>query len=286
MSWKSYQRRQKELQQLLMLLSAGPLSLRSVEARPTPRPELIPHDPVVRVFFNQKAQTDTSQLHRANMLFPIPDLQPHEAKVFRHWFSSAKRLKGIRDVFFGTLRVRPAFMDTRFFHLSQSLESFHRKAIQRSGKYLPRKEWRPILKKVKALVPDDLPLGITDAMRRALEWANDFSFPERLNALLGSLSPETVDLVTNDPRRFVAAIKDTRNWLTHLERRADSKAFPSDDWSTACDSMELLLFILMLKHHRVPENRIRDRVVECHRFSRSRYHFHEEKEPEKASDDA
>ena len=41
----------------------------------------------------------------------------------------------------------------------------------------------------------DLPGGIADGMRRALDGANDFSFPERLNALLSSLEPDTAALV-------------------------------------------------------------------------------------------
>lgn len=93
-----------------------------------------------------------------------------------------------------------------------------------------------------------------------------------------SLDPETAALITNDAERFKKAIKDTRNWMTHLERHKRSKPFPTPRWHDACEQMELLLMILMLKHCGLPEDRIRKRVVDSHRDNRC-YEFPEVQAP-------
>lgn len=273
-TWKTFRRQLATLQQLLVLLAGAPLRTRRVEGVPLGHRETdLPH-PVVWVFFKEVELKDVGSIHPAEMLFTVPALGAQLEPVFRSWFSQAERLKGIYQVFFGTFGTPPPFLETRFFHLAQCLESFHRKAIARGrGKYLPPKRWKRTLKRVRAAIPKRLPADIADAVSRSIAWANDFSFPDRLKALFALLEPETAALITDDPDRFREAIKDTRNWFTHLERRPKSKAFPQRNWLHACKTMELFLLILILKNVGISEDRIRDRLANCGRFRMSPYTF-------------
>jgi hypothetical protein len=228
----------------------------------------------LRLFYVQRHQSERRQTNTAQMLFPFSAIKDQFETVCRNWFASLTRNAGIYDVFFTTLFDRSQYLETRFFNLAQCLEAFHRKWIAKGGgKFVPQKRFKQIRSRVEARLPARLPRGLESAFKRVLPQANEFSFLERLQALFVSLQPETIAMVTDDPSRFMQAIRDTRNQFTHLEARKKSKAFAREQWHQACQKMQLILIVHFLKLCGIEESLIRQRLKSSTRFNVSPFTF-------------
>lgn len=267
MTWDTFRRRQGDVDHLMMTLVGGPVYTRKLEAdRPTADAGEDDLSMPVRVFFAQIGRLDAEKLFTDDMLFPLPALGDDLPRVAGRWFDTARTLRGMHQVLFGNFRAPARYQESRFFVLAQCLEAFHRKAIERGrGKYLPPRRWRRVLKRMQASLPKRLPKDVAEAAKRKLGEANNFSFQDRLKAIFASLDPATAALITLDVPQFIRAVVGTRNMFTHLDRQKSTKAFPEELWFAACEKMELLLLILMLKLCGLSEERIRDRAPHLRR---------------------
>jgi hypothetical protein len=182
-------------------------------------------------------------------------------EVLNKWFVLVKKLRFVGPVFFSELTSPSPVQDARFFHFAGCLEAFHREVVQEDlGKFLPKKDYREITKSLLANLPPTVPEALKDAMRSALSHANDHSFAERIDALFNALEPETQKLLTDDPKRFVAAIKHSRNKLAHITDDPAGEVFEGKEFVHANLSLRAWLTILILKECGIAESVIRNRM--------------------------
>jgi hypothetical protein len=182
--------------------------------------------------------------------------------VLNRWFVLVAKLRFVGPVFFSELTSPSPIQDARFFHFAGCLEAFHREVVQRKiGKFLPKKDYREITKALLEHVPPTVPDPLKEAMRSALSRANDHAFAERIEALFKSLDPETQELLADDPKRFLNAIKHSRNKLAHVDDDASGEMFEGDDYAHVNLSLRAWLTILMLKECGIAESTIRDRMT-------------------------
>ena len=98
-------------------------------------------------------------------------------------------------------------------------------------------------------------------MRSSLSSANDYSFAERLGALFNMLEPDTQRQLADEPERFLAAIKHSRNKLAHITDETRGEVFEGSEFSHANLSIRTWLTILMLKECGISESLILEKMV-------------------------
>jgi hypothetical protein len=194
-------------------------------------------------------------------LLTIREMEDRFGNVLNAWFSVVNRLRFVAPVFFSELTGPSSVQDARFFHFAGCLEAFHREVVQAEmGKFLPRRDYREIIKSLLDHLPTNVPEPLTAAMRSALSHANDHSFAERIEALFNTLEPETQCMLTDDANRFLAAIKHSRNKLAHIVDEPDGETFEGKEFAYANLSLRGWLTILMLKECGVAEVLLRERM--------------------------
>jgi len=273
-SWRAFDELSGDILGLFTVLIGSPAITRQVggvmkvhQRRPTTKASSRTRNGMVHVFRPHVKGFEVEEFSTPELLFPRPVLGERFEAVCRDWFKTTKVLRGMYRVLFSEMRTRSRYLEPRFFHFAQCLESLHRKAISRGGgKHLPKRRFKSWLRRVDGSLPKRMPKGMADAIRRVLPQANEFSFQDRLRSLFELLETDTASHITTDVGRFVQAIRDTRNLFTHLEPRKKSFAFPKHQWFAAIDKMQMLLLIHILKLCGLPEAEIRERMRGLPRF--------------------
>jgi ApeA-like protein/HEPN superfamily Apea-like protein len=166
----------------------------------------------VTVFFSLTGEPSERSVHPAEMIFPYPLVADRFREIAERWFALQAHLSVVVSLFFGTLYARGLPREFRFLALTQALETYHRR--RHPGLYVTETEYEP----VRETLTDAIPAGIESSLRQALtnrlEYGNEFALRRRLTDLLASLTGSS-DAVTDDPKMFVEAVVDERNYLTH-----------------------------------------------------------------------
>ena len=262
--WGRLMRAVGDVQDLLTLFTATPVTILRLTASPVSQAGL----PEQHVLILQRHLGDVTRpkVYSPQMPFPLVLLKDNAADVMSNWFDLLKRGRAICNVFFANFRTPPPYLETRFFHLAQCLEGFHRSVLARgTGKHVTPRRMRQLHTRIASNLPK-MPVTLMADVKRVLWNANEFSFFERLTRLMESLETASAAIVTNDPASFIRAIRDTRNLFTHLEARKGSKAFQPHEWDAACVKMEMWLFMVILKQCGISEELIRNRIASSMRF--------------------
>jgi hypothetical protein len=194
----------------------------------------------VTVFFSVTGDPSARSVHPAEMIFPYPRIADGFPEIAERWFALQAHLSVVVSLFFGTLYARGLPREFRFLALTQALETYHRR--RHPGLYVTEAEYEP----VRAALTDAIPAGIESSLRQALtkrlEYGNEFALRRRLTDLLASLAGSS-DAVTDDPKVFVEAVVDERNYLTHYPPGEDE---PMSALECIHTSVRLRAFLTLL----------------------------------------
>jgi hypothetical protein len=272
-----------DLQKFFILLVGEQVFVRSFEGAVTAK-ELVAVKPRATrkvcapcaVFFSQLEQRPADKSRSHNMIFPANVLGDRATPVLLKWFESLENMRPVYEVFFGTFRASRMFSESRFLHLSQALESFHRRTI--GGVYEPDAAKYKVIKDAMIAA---IPAGIDGALRQRLKsqvhYGNEPSLRKRLTGLFKTLSEAEVRVICEDTDEFVNAVVGTRNYLTHLDESSRDIVLEGHDRFVAIQKLELLLTVLLLKHLGLPGEEVLGRIEQCGRFDTSPFRLHHER---------
>jgi hypothetical protein len=177
------------------------------------------------------------------------------------WLGLSKTMGFISSVYFSELSSPSPVTDARFFYFAACLEAFHREVVQGDiGKFLPKPVYKGIVRDLMTHAPTDLPEPLKRAMFSALSYANDKTFAERLDELFSRLEGETRKLIADDPQRFLAAVKHSRNKLAHVEDGKSHETFTGRQYAHANFCLKAWITVLILKHCGVDEGLLRSKI--------------------------
>jgi hypothetical protein len=206
------------------------------------------------IFFKQPHQRLGSFVHGAHMLLSYPRVKDEFPRIVGTWLGSHENLQLVYELFAATMQVEKMYVTTRFLHVCQALEGFHR-AIN-GGNYLTAEAYDSVREALVNSIPQDTPSGLRDKLKNTLKHANEYSLAKRLRGLVDSLATETQAYIATDLGRFIQSVKDTRNFLTHLDRDADMIVLEGDDLWRATNKLVQLLTIFILRHLGVREGEV------------------------------
>jgi len=101
--------------------------------------------------------------------------------------------------------------------MTQAIEAYHRHKFE--GKYLSDKDYKPIYNRFKEIIKVlDIEDSFKDALKSKLKYGNEYSLRKRLKDLFVKYRDITQNFI-KDEDNFVNRIVDTRNYLTHYDKK-------------------------------------------------------------------
>lgn len=185
------------------------------------------------------------QLSRYDMLFSFQDISGDFEKCFKNWFAKSETLKPVHDLYFGTLYKSSMYLRHEFLSLVQAIETYHRRT--HDGKYLLDddylKEMYPAL--INA-IPGTANKDFRESLKEKLLYLNEFSLRKRLKEILASCGELTSPLINNEAG-FIEDVVTTRNYLTHFDKKLETKAKMRKDLYQLAQKIRFILEICLLK---------------------------------------
>jgi hypothetical protein len=139
------------------------------------------------------------------------------------WFEVHRKHSSVMDLVFGVDYAPFVYDEQRFLALVQAAEILHRTSF--GGSRLPPDEHR---RRVEAVVGALNSPDLAGWARPILQEANFLRLAERLDDLLARLGQLGHRISGGDEDLFVKRVKDTRNYLTHRDRKKDTVLEGSD----------------------------------------------------------
>ena len=177
------------------------------------------------------------------MLFTFKDISDRFEIFLKNWFEKADTLGPVYDLYFGTLYNPRMYLQHQFLSLIQAIEAYHRRKFE--GKYLSDEKYEPIYKKFERIINK---LGIEDpfkdALKSKLKYGNEYSLIKRLKDLFEKYR-EIFDNFIDDRDAFINKVKDTRNYLTHYDKKLRSIA-DGEDLYRITQKLKTILQICLL----------------------------------------
>jgi hypothetical protein len=199
------------------------------------------------------------------MIYPFFVLQDRFPETLVKWFDSMNKLRPVYEVFFSMFRSSRMYLQSQFLHLSQAVESFHRRTV--GGLYLREDQYEAVKSVVIAAIPPTLDTGLRARLKSQIKYANEPSLRRRLTGILEGLSERELSMICQNSGEFIGAIVDTRNYLTHLDESSGEDILEDQQLLHAGQKLELLLTILLLKHLGLPEDEALTRIERTGKFN-------------------
>ena len=168
------------------------------------------------VIFSQLEQRPADKARSHQMIYPADVLGERTAPVLLKWFDSLETLRPVYEVFFSTFHTSRMFIQSRFLHLSQALESFHRRTV--GGVYEPDPaKYAAIEATMTKAIPAGIGNGLRQRLKSQVHYANEPSLRKRLTGILKGLAADESAMIYEEMNELVNSVVGTRNYLTHLD---------------------------------------------------------------------
>jgi ApeA N-terminal domain 1 len=172
----------------------------------------------IQLFYRQKFfEARTGKLLIPDyMLFTVHDVSDNFENIFERWFTVSKELDSVCNLFFGAEYSQGMYLENTFLNVVHSIESYHRRRM--TNHVRPKAEHRKFIRDILANVDSKH----SDWLRQQLAYSNEPRLEGRIMELLDKAAGVLEPLITNK-QEFAKKVKDTRNYLTHFDRRLSEK---------------------------------------------------------------
>ena len=185
----------------------------------------------------------SSKIHPSDMLFTFSDISGKFENILKNWFEKAEMLKPVYDLYFGTLYNPRRYLQHQFLSMIQAVEAYHRRRLE--GKYLSYEEYESIYNKFERIINRlDVKASFKDALKIRLKYGNEYSLRKRLKDLFVKYRDITQDFI-KDEDSFISRVIDTRNYLTHYDKKLRNIA-DGEDLYRITQKLKIILQICLL----------------------------------------
>ena len=200
--------------------------------------------PDIFIYYATNSLFETSsKIHPFDMLFTFRDISGKFENILKNWFEKAEMLKPVYDLYFGTLYNPRMYLQHQFLSMIQAVEAYHRRKFE--GKYLSDKDFEPIYNRFKDMTNTlDVKASFKDALINRLKYGNEFSLRKRLKDLFAEYQDITRNFI-KDENNFINRVKDTRNYLTHYDKKLRNIA-DGEDLYRITQKLKTILQICLL----------------------------------------
>jgi hypothetical protein len=123
-------------------------------------------------------------------------------------------------------------------------------------------------------IPPGIPSSLRDRLTKIAQYGNEPSLHKRLRLIVRSLSQPEKDVICDDIGLFIDAVRDTRNYLTHLsDPEPDQFILEGEQLYRAQAKLRLLITMMLLKYIGLPAVEVLERIRACERFDTRSFHL-------------
>lgn len=176
--------------------------------------------------------------------------------LLQKWFDHSERLRDVFNLFFGTIHAENMYVEFHYLSLIQAVEAYSRAAT--NSTYLSPDDYDKIRDELVRAIPQSTPEGLKSSLKNRIKYGNEFSLRKRLDRLLRSLEVPTLDMICQNREQYVERVVATRNYLTHYTSELKAQAWHQNKIFNACQSLTVLLTVLLFKEVGLNEERIRE----------------------------
>lgn len=143
-----------------------------------------------------------------NTLLELDDIREHFGLIMQRWFNFFEKAEDIINLYFSTIYNPNLYVENQFLSLVQTLESYHRRMIDKSNSFTEAHQDR--LKNILDSVSIEHKAWLEDK----LLFSHEPSLLDRLRGIL-SLTSKTTDPIIGNTENLAKKIKNLRNYFTH-----------------------------------------------------------------------
>jgi hypothetical protein len=199
----------RPMRHLLTLATERPTEVTTLYLRPRPDTS---EDQVEIVWAIDVSQEDPERdLHAGQVLFWYGDISDRFEAAMRSWFGAVETLDSVFNQYFATFNTKRSYVENRLLMTVQAAEAYHRERIGGTD------------------APDDVHRERIEQALRGVEgkhvaWVkqrlqNEPSLFQRIVELCAEVPEVTKLMVGGDSDGFARAVRDARNYRTHMDPR-------------------------------------------------------------------
>ena len=186
----------------------------------------------IKIYSRQTVTSKRNQkrINTHEMLFCFESVKIDLSRIIRNWFDLCHKFGYIFSVYFSTIQSDNIYLEHKFLSLAQMLEAYHR-ALNPSKK-------------------------IEYIDKKGNKKSRDLYFRERLEDLLNSLKHGVISVIICDVDKFLDTVRDTRNFLTHLDDTNKDNIADIQELFIIIDQLSAFVQLLMLTVLKIPDRNV------------------------------
>lgn len=235
-----------QCQNLMSMLIGDHLSVKSIAIKPADSGSEGTIALSLQLIYQQRGKHDRPDLHPAQMLLPYSVIKERFPQMVAHWFARSEQAVLASNVFFGSQLHESPGLEARFLAATQAAESYHRSLG--TGVYMEKGEYEAAIAEFLSQIPEAIDGDHRVSLKNRLKWGYEYSFLKRLTDLLKRLPADVQSRIAGqgNASKFLAKIKDTRNYFTHLDHTSEQNALKGKDAFVACERLRILVVANLL----------------------------------------
>lgn len=188
--------------------------------------------------------------------------------VLENWFAPSESVTRAGRMLVSSERRPSSFIEFRFLPLVHAAEVLSQDSA--GARIISESEYRSIVDKIKAAIPDSAPTELIVSITNSLGYANGRSLKPKLLMMLAKLKSDTLRLFCVDEQAFVSGVVNTRNHFTHYSTKSGKKILQGVELHWAIRKLSVMLRVLLLLDAGVPEETLQKTIGADHRLNGER----------------
>ncbi|MCH8806175.1 MAG: hypothetical protein IH986_08815, partial [Planctomycetes bacterium] len=235
-----------QCQNLLSLLIGDHLSVKSITIKPAEPFSAGTTESPLQLIYQQIGKHDRPDLRPDQMLLPYSLIEEQFPQIVAEWFARSEQAVLASNVFFGSQLHESPGLEARFLAATQAAESYHRSLG--TGVYMEKGEYQAAIAEFLSQIPEAIQGDQRVSLKSRLEWGYEYSFFKRLRDLLKRLPADVQSRIAGqgNASKFLAKVKDTRNYFTHLDHTSEQNALKGTEAFVACERLRILVVANLL----------------------------------------
>jgi hypothetical protein len=185
-----------------------------------------------------------------DVLFTRRDVEGLFEDILHRWFEFADKFRPFCDVYFGSLRRPPGYVEERFLRTVQCLELFYALAKSVDGSVRDARE------AALAKLVEPFSGHARDWLSKGMPTATEFSFPRYLAEDLREYREIMGPLVGDNVEAFVDDVVTTRNLITHRSELCSKSMFNAQKVHWTSEKLATQLKVCILEQLGIPRDKV------------------------------
>ncbi len=183
------------------------------------------------------------KLYRTDFIFSYQDIRAEFERILNLWFKKREILSPVFDLYFSNMYNSKQYLKTQFLNIVQAIESLHRRSFK--GKYIQNADFKKYYEELISSIPNSFHSDYKQSLMFRFEHLNEYSLRKRLKDLLRKCKPYKTLLIKDD-KVFINNVTNTRNYLTHYDKKLKSESKSDQDLYDLMIQVKFLLELCLL----------------------------------------